>query len=200
MFWANSEFERAHIKKHGWRFHCNTITFRKPKLPITLCSTTPSDNYMNIKAYSWNRWSHSSVQWKIILKVSMRLSFQKKIFRKFSKMLLVYKRMFCYHPPQGFPNSINWWGDAPNLVWANQKFCMGRIFLLGGESLMRSEFDHTNLFQGSKQHSVNIEHWLHKHYTPVCRKIWRWNKSGTGTTTTAKNEVFIGLKHEKIVI
>ena len=37
---------------------------------------------------------------------------------------------------------------------------LGEIFLLGGGNLTRSDFDHSNLFQSQKQHSVNIEHCL----------------------------------------
>ena len=41
----------------------------------------------------------------------------------------------------------------------------GWEILLGGSNLydgrnLRSDSDHSNLFQGQKQHSVNIEHWL----------------------------------------
>ena len=33
-------------------------------------------------------------------------------------------------------------------------------FLLGDGNLKMSDFDHSNLFQNEKQHSVNVEHWL----------------------------------------
>ena len=36
----------------------------------------------------------------------------------------------------------------------------GGIFLDDGENLKRSDFDHSNLFQSKKHHSVNAEHQL----------------------------------------
>ena len=36
----------------------------------------------------------------------------------------------------------------------------GRTFLLSGEGLTRSNFEHLSLFQSYKQNSVNIEHQL----------------------------------------
>ena len=50
--------------------------------------------------------------------------------------------------------------DSPT-VEGDGKFCWGRGFnLYGGGNLRRSNFDHLILFQGQKQHSVNIEHLL----------------------------------------
>ena len=43
---------------------CNTGIFRKLKILKPFCSTTPSDNYLSIKACSWNGWCHSTVQQK----------------------------------------------------------------------------------------------------------------------------------------
>ena len=51
---------------------------------------------------------------------------------------------------QGFPNSGKGQGD--------DKFCGSGEGLLGGGNLTtRNNFDHSNLFQSLKQHSVNIE-------------------------------------------
>ena len=36
----------------------------------------------------------------------------------------------------------------------------GGTFLLGGGNLRRSAFNHSNLFENKKQHSVNTEHRL----------------------------------------
>ena len=44
-------------------------------------------------------------------------------------------------------------------VGENGKFCWG-FFLFGGGNLRRSDFDHLNLFQSLKQHSVHIDHHL----------------------------------------
>ena len=43
----------------------------------------------------------------------------------------------------------------------NWKFYLGRgNFLSGGWNLRRSDFDHSKLFQGYQQLSVNVEYWL----------------------------------------
>ena len=59
--------------------------------------------------------------------------------------------------------------DSPS-VKGDGKFCWGRGFnLYGRGNLRRSNFDHSNLFQGQKQHSVNIERLLKSKLTwPVC--------------------------------
>ena len=52
--------------------------------------------------------------------------------------------------------------------------------LLGGFNLydggnLRSDFDHSNLFQGLKQHSVNIEHGLNSKLAgPACTKSMKF--------------------------
>ena len=60
------------------------------------------------------------------------------------------------HTP-GFSKSDKGLGESPQ--WGDGKFCWGD-FLSGGGNLTRSDFDHLNLFQNYKQHSVNIEHLL----------------------------------------
>ena len=37
---------------------------------------------------------------------------------------------------------------------------VGEFFFLGGQNLMRSDFDHLKFFQSQKQHFVHIEHQL----------------------------------------
>ena len=47
--------------------------------------------------------------------------------------------------------------DSPS-VEEDGEICWGRVFnLYGGGNLKRSNFDHSNLVQGQKQHPVNIE-------------------------------------------
>lgn len=111
MFWCHSlgsemllvtfDFECTYIKKREWLFHCNTGTFRKPKIPLP-CFMMSLDNYVNVKTCSGNRWSHSSEQLKNHAK-SSRQAFPSMLTfvswnRKNSKMLLVSERMFCYTP------------------------------------------------------------------------------------------------------
>ena len=55
---------------------------------------------------------------------------------------------------QGFPNSINEWGISPSK--GEWKILLDGIFSMGGGNMM-SNFDHPNLFQSSKEHTVNIE-------------------------------------------
>ena len=38
MFRVNFDLEHTDIRKHRWLFHCNTSTFRKPKLQISVCN------------------------------------------------------------------------------------------------------------------------------------------------------------------
>ena len=53
----------------------------------------------------------------------------------------------------------------------------GDFFSLGGANL-RSNFDHLNLFQSKKQHSVNIEQQLKlKLAWLVCKRLWHENKN-----------------------
>ena len=46
----------------------------------------------------------------------------------------------------------------------------GKFNLYGNVNLRRSDFDHSNLFQCQKQHSVNIEHWLKSKLTCVYKE------------------------------
>ena len=54
---------------------------------------------------------------------------------------------------------IAWRSGEESLVRGMGSFAEG-LFLLRGRNLMRSDFNHSNLFQCLKQHSVNIEHQL----------------------------------------
>ena len=98
MFWVNFDFEHTYMKKHGWMLHSNTRILRKQKLPTTICFITPSNNYLNIKACSWNMWCNFRIQWKNHPKSFHEASLPIFTFfpwhRKFGKMLLVYDRMF----------------------------------------------------------------------------------------------------------
>ena len=73
IFWVTFDFERTCIKRSGDGSFIVTLT---PKLPLLFCSIKSSDNYVNTKACSRHRQSHSSVKWKIILKVPLRLFFR----------------------------------------------------------------------------------------------------------------------------
>ena len=56
---------------------------------------------------------------------------------------------------QGFPK--RWWGEfhVSGEMEGDGKFCYG-INLYDGGNLRRSDSDHSNFFQGQKQHVVNI--------------------------------------------
>ena len=72
-FWVISDSERTYIRKNRYLFHYNTGTFRKTKLPITICSITQTDNHAGIKSCSWNEWSHSNIQQKDFFTLSFQL-------------------------------------------------------------------------------------------------------------------------------
>ena len=75
------------------------------------------------------------------------------------------------------------WRGIP--CWEN---FLGEDFLFVGRNLRRSDFDHSNLFQSLKQHSVNTEHWLKSKLAwPVFTNSMKLNKNGTGMMTTGKN-------------
>ena len=58
-----------------------------------------------------------------------------------------------------FPKSIRGVGGNSPLPAEELEILMKRgTFSLGGENLSRSDFDHLNLFQSYKHHSVNIEY------------------------------------------
>ena len=65
-------------------------------------------------------------------------------------------------------------------VWELSVSGRGWQMLLGGFNLydggnLRSDFDHSNLFQGLKQHSVNIEHGLNSKLAgPACTKSMKF--------------------------
>ena len=44
------------------------------------------------------------------------------------------------------------------LIGGGWEILLGGFNLYDGGILRRSDFDHSNLFQGLKQHSINIEH------------------------------------------
>ena len=50
--------------------------------------------------------------------------------------------------------------ESPQWEGGNGKFCCGKIFYRVGGKLTGSDFDDFNLFQSSKQNSVNIEYRL----------------------------------------
>ena len=56
---------------------------------------------------------------------------------------------------QGFPNRGG--GEFP-LGEVRWEIFLGGFTLYGGENLRRSDFDHSNLIQGQKQHSVNMQY------------------------------------------
>ena len=64
---------------------------------------------------------------------------------------MVSQKILGYVTDQGFPNSVKGWGKRE---W---EISLVVDFLSGGGHL-RSAFDHSNLFQSKKHHSVNIEH------------------------------------------
>ena len=74
---------------------------------------------------------------------------------------------------QGSPDRVSGWGES--------EIFFGKIFLLGGKNLRWSDFDHLNLFQSYKQHSLNIEYWLKSKLAwPVCKQYKRkikWYRS-----------------------
>ena len=79
---------------------------------------------------------------------------------------------------QSLPNNITTIGGKCPLPAGEWKILVkGGAFLTGGENLSRSDFDHLN---------------FSKLKTSFC-KYWTANGNGRGATTTAKNEVFIGL-------
>ena len=104
--------------------------------------------------------------------------------------------MSLHAPDQGFPNSIDRWGeipshptlsptDAPTLPQLKVMGIAKGFNLYGVGDLRRSNFDHLNFFQSQKQHSVNIEHRLKSKLTwpgwgtppipPVrklCQHVW----------------------------
>ena len=60
----------------------------------------------------------------------------------------------------------------------------GENFLSGGGNLENSDFNLSILYQSYSQHSVNIEHQL--------KLKLIYNKNGTRTIITVKNEVLLG--------
>ena len=62
-----------------------------------------------------------------------------------------------YRTSQGFPNGVKVWGNPPK-GRRIETFVEG-VLLPGGGNL-RSDFDHGNLFQRTKQLSVNTEQQL----------------------------------------
>ena len=83
-----------------------------------------------------------------------------------------------YASGYGFPNRGGG-GDSPSVEGEGDgKFCWG-VNLDGGVNLRRTDFDHSNLFQGQKKLSVNSEHRLKsKLVWTVCTKSiklkWKW--------------------------
>ena len=84
------------------------------------------------------------------------------VLHKFSKIHNLHTNihiLFCTYNIHGFPNSIRGkrrkfpsalgWGD-------DEKFCLRGYFLSINGNLRSSDFDYSNFFQSSKQHSVNI--------------------------------------------
>ena len=65
---------------------------------------------------------------------------------------------------QGFPNRGG--GESP-LGEVRWEIFLGEFTLYGGENLRRSDFDHPNLIQGQKQHSVNMQYWFKSKLTCV---------------------------------
>ena len=59
----------------------------------------------------------------------------------------------------GMRGGIPQWERA-NCPFGKMENFAGRTMLLGSWNPRRSAFDHSNLFQSLKQHSVNIEHRL----------------------------------------
>ena len=63
----------------------------------------------------------------------------------------------CLHWLLGFSKYCEGMGEYPH-QWEGWEVLLEGIFLSAGGHL-RSDFDHSNLFQNWKQHSVNTEHW-----------------------------------------
>ena len=59
--------------------------------------------------------------------------------------------------------------NSPSVKW-DGKFSWGGFTLYGGENLRRSDFDHSNLIQGQKQHSVNMQYWFKSKLTCVYKE------------------------------
>ena len=82
-------------------------------------------------------------------------------------MCVLFQEHMCGqfgYQEHGFPDSSKEWEGIRN-------FAGGAIFLLGGENLRRSGFDHSNYFKSQKQLSVNTEHQLKSKLAwPVCQK------------------------------
>ena len=70
---------------------------------------------------------------------------------------LYYAGFSKYH--SGMREGIPQW-ERENCPFREMGNFTGRTMLLGSWNPRRSAFDHSNLFQSLKQHSVNIEHRL----------------------------------------
>ena len=71
---------------------------------------------------------------------------------------MLYRLHENHNSKQGFPNKV--WGDPSQ--WREMENVAGGFNLYDGGQLRRNDFDHSNLFQGQKQHSVNIQYILIK--------------------------------------
>ena len=110
MSWDTFAFDYACIKKRRGLFHCGTSTFRKRKLPIPFCSIKSSDDYLNIKAYSWNGWFHSSEQQKTYPGTFCEAFLSLLTLLPWHwKLLTAYGTTFCSTPRQIFATWFDYW-------------------------------------------------------------------------------------------
>ena len=70
---------------------------------------------------------------------------------------------------------IGVWGIS--LSGGGSEILFGDFIFYDDGNLRRSDFDYSNLLQGQKQHSVNIEHWLKsKLVWSVCTNSMKWKQ------------------------